>query len=82
AASTAFRSSDSTSGSRWLAPLVVGIVAIGLIIVAIFLFSSSGDSGENPRDNPEQTTTTTTKKSVPSIKVGDNPGSGSTKTSG
>lgn len=82
AASTAFRSSDSASGNRWLAPLVVGIVAIGLIVVAIFLFSSSGGAGDNPGENPQETTTTTTtKKSVPSIKVGDNPG-GSSETSG
>ena len=80
AASTAFRSSDSTSGNRWLAPVIVGVVAIGLIVAAIFLFSSE-DSGGNPGDDPGQTTTTT-EKSVPSIKVGDNPGGGSPATSG
>lgn len=82
AASTAFRSSDSSSGNRWLAPVIVGIVAIGLIVVAIFLFSSGGDD-PGPNNNPGGTdqTTTTTKKTVPSIKVGDDPG-GSTKPSG
>ncbi|TDV40803.1 serine/threonine-protein kinase [Actinophytocola oryzae] len=82
AASTAFRSSDSSSGSRWLAPVIVGVVAIGLIVVAIFLFSSSG--GEQPSDNDpggSSGQTTTTKKSVPSIKVGDDPESGSAETS-
>lgn len=79
AASTAFRSSDSSSGHRWVAPLIVGIIAIGLIVAAIFLFSSSADPGDdNPGGNTDTTTTTTTKKSVPSIKVGDNPGGGST----
>jgi serine/threonine-protein kinase len=81
AAGSAFRSSDSASGNRWLAPLVVGIVAIGLIIVAIFLFSSSEDPGSNDPGGGDQTTTTTTKRSVPSIKVGDDSG-GSPKTSG
>lgn len=82
AASTAFRSSDSSSSSRWLAPVLVGIVAIGLIVVAIFLFSSGGDDpGTNNNPGGTDQTTTTTKKSVPSIKVGDEPG-GSTKTSG
>ncbi len=82
AASTAFRSSDSASGNRWLAPLIVGIVAIGLIVVAIFLFSSSGGSNDNPGGDTREQTTTTTKKTVPSIRVGDNPGGGSSATSG
>lgn len=81
AASTAFRSSDSASANRWLAPVIVGIVAIGLIVVAIFLFSSGGDDpGTNNPGGTDQTTTTTT-KSVPSIKVGDDP-EGSPETSG
>jgi serine/threonine protein kinase len=78
-ASTAFTSSDSAGGTRWLAPVLVGIVAIGLIVAAIFLFSSSEDPSNGP-GGTEQTTTTTTKKTVPSIKVGD--GSGSSDTSG
>jgi serine/threonine protein kinase len=78
-ASTAFTSSDSSGGSRWLAPVLVGIVAIGLIVVAIFLFSSTEDPGTNNPGDTEQTTTTTT-KSVPSIKVGED--SGSSDTSG
>jgi serine/threonine protein kinase len=81
AASTAFRSSDSSSGNRWLAPLIVGVVAIGLIVVAIFLFSSSEEPpADNKPGGTEQTTTTTT-RSIPSIKVGED-GSGSPKTSG
>jgi serine/threonine protein kinase len=83
AASTAFTSSDSASGNRWLAPVIVGIVAIGLIIVAIFLFSSSGGeqpSNKNPGGGTEQTSTTT-RPSVPSIKVGGNSGGGSSETS-
>ncbi len=72
AGATAFTSSDSSSGTRWIAPVLVGLVAIGLIVAAIFFFSSPSD--EEPGQNPggtEQTTTTTTRKSVPSIKVGD-----------
>lgn len=68
AASTAFTSSDSSGGNRWLAPVLVGIVAIGLIVAAIFFFNS-GDQPSGPGEQPG--TTTTTKKSVPSIKVGD-----------
>jgi serine/threonine protein kinase len=71
AASTAFRSSDSSSGNRWIAPVIVGVVAIGLIIVAIFLFSSSGEPTDNPGGGGSEQTTTTTKRTVPSIKVGD-----------
>jgi serine/threonine-protein kinase len=66
-ASTAFTSSDSSGGNRWLAPVLVGVVAIGLIVAAI-LFFNSGDQPSGP--GGEQQTTTTT-KSVPSIKVGD-----------
>jgi serine/threonine protein kinase len=76
--STAFTSSDSSGGSRWIAPVLVGIVAIGLIVAAIFLLSSGDDPGT---DNPGGNTTPTTTKSVPSIKVGDGSG-GSTETSG
>ncbi|MFI7676087.1 protein kinase [Actinophytocola sp. NPDC049390] len=66
-ASTAFTSSDSSDGNRWIAPVLVGVVAIGLIVAAIFFFNS-GDQPSGPGGD-EQTTTTT--KSVPSIKVGD-----------
>jgi len=77
AGSTAFTSSDSNSGNRWVAPVIVGIVAIGLIVAAIFLFSSSDEppANNNPGGSDQTTTTTTTKKSLPSIKVGDD-GSG------
>ncbi len=66
-ASTAFTSSDSSGGNRWLAPVLVGVVAIGLIVAAI-LFFNSGDQPSGPGGNEQETTTT---KSVPSIKVGD-----------
>ena len=66
-ASTAFTSSDSSGGTRWIAPVLVGIVAIGLIVAAIFFFNS-GDQPSGPGGQEETTTTT---KSVPSIKVGD-----------
>ncbi|MFC4854313.1 serine/threonine-protein kinase [Actinophytocola glycyrrhizae] len=68
-ASTAFTSSDSSGGNRWLAPVLVGVVAIGLIVAAILFFNNSGEQPSGPGGG-EQTTTTTT-KSVPSIKVGD-----------
>lgn len=80
AASTAFTSSDRPGGPRWVAPVLVGIVAIGLIVAAIIFFSS-GDDPSNGPGGDEQTTTTTTRKSVPSIKVGDDPG-GSSESSG
>ncbi len=70
-ASTAFTSSDRSGGSRWIAPVLVGVVAIGLIVAAILWFSSGGDTPSNEPGGGGTTTTTTTKKSVPSIKVGD-----------
>jgi serine/threonine protein kinase len=70
-ASTAFTSSDSSGGKRWVAPVLVGIVAIGLIVAAIIFFSSGGEEPSKGPGGTEQTTTTTTKRSVPSIKVGD-----------
>jgi serine/threonine-protein kinase len=70
-ASTAFTSSESSGGSRWIAPVLVGLVAIGLIVAAILFFSDSDDPPGNDPGGSEQTTTTTTRKSVPSIKVGD-----------
>jgi hypothetical protein len=74
--SSAFTSSDSSGGSRWIAPVLVGIVAIGLIVAAIVLLSSAEDPGTNPDDGGQTTTTTTT--TLSSIKVGDEP----TETSG
>lgn len=73
--STAFTSSDSGGSSRWLAPVLVGLVAIGLIVAAIIFFSSGGDSdgGGGDQKGPGPTT----ERSVPSIVVGDeDPGSG------
>ncbi|MGB3443547.1 MAG: serine/threonine-protein kinase [Actinophytocola sp.] len=66
AGSTAFTSSDSSSGTRWIAPVLVGLVAIGLIVAAILFFNS----GEQP-SGPGGEQTTTTKTTAPSIKVGD-----------
>jgi serine/threonine protein kinase len=73
--SGAFTSSDSSGGKRWVAPVLVGIVAIGLIVAAIIFFTG-GDEPTNGPGGTEQTTTTTTKKSLPSIKVGDRSNSG------
>jgi serine/threonine protein kinase len=78
-ASTAF-TSDRSGGTRWIAPALLGIVAIGLIVVVVLLFSSSEKpSDDNNPGGTEQTTTTTTTpaRSVPSIKVGDGSGGGS-----
>lgn len=80
-ASTAFTSSESSSGTRWIAPVLVGLVAIGLIVAAIMFFSSSDDpapTNNNPGGNEQ--TTTTTRESVPSIKVGDESAGGSEST--
>lgn len=66
-ASTAFTSSDSSGGNRWLAPVLVGVVAIGLIVAAILFFNSGNEQPSGPGGDQETTTTT---KSVPSIKVG------------
>jgi serine/threonine-protein kinase len=64
-------------GNRWIAPVIVGLVAIGLIVAAILLFSGGGDPGENdnPGNNaPEQSS------SVPKVKVGgDSPASSAKK---
>lgn len=70
--STAFTSSDSGNSSRWLVPVIVGLVAIGLIVLAIVLFTNSGGGGGGGGGGGEQTT----ERTVPSIKVGDDPGSG------
>jgi hypothetical protein len=65
--STAFKAEKS--GTRWVAPVIVGLVAIGLIVAVILLLSSnSGDGGnnnQNPQNNQPQQQT-----SVPEIKVG------------
>ncbi|WP_083661870.1 serine/threonine-protein kinase [Actinophytocola xanthii] len=67
--STAFTSADPGGPARWIAPLLVGLVAIGLIIGAIFLFSSEdGEGGGGDQPQQEQTSSRT---SVPSIRVGD-----------
>jgi serine/threonine protein kinase, bacterial len=62
--------SDESGGNRWVAPVIVGLVAIGLIIAAILFFSSGDDGGSGGGGGGEQQNTTT-KQSVPSIKVGD-----------
>ncbi|OLF09380.1 serine/threonine protein kinase [Actinophytocola xinjiangensis] len=71
--STAFTSSDSGGSSRWLVPVIVGLVAIGLIVLAIVLFSNSNGGGGGGGGGGGETTT---ERTVPSIKVGDDPGSG------
>lgn len=56
-------------GNRWVAPVIVGAVAIGLIVAAILIFSGGGDSGgDTPGNQPQQNT------SVPQVKVGSEPG--------
>ncbi|MGH3761996.1 serine/threonine-protein kinase [Actinophytocola sp.] len=67
-----FTSAEPDSGTRWIAPVIVGLVAIGLIVAAIFFFS--GDEGGGGGGGGGEPTTT---KSVPSIKVGDDDGRGS-----
>lgn len=60
--STAF--TEESGGTRWVAPVLVGIVAIGLIVAAIFFFGSDdpGGGGGGGEETTEQT--------VPSINVG------------
>ncbi|MPZ86172.1 MAG: protein kinase [Actinophytocola sp.] len=67
--STAFTTSETTGGARWVAPVIVGLVAIGLIVAAILVFSGGDEENEDPGGGggTEQTTTRT---SLPSIKVG------------
>jgi serine/threonine protein kinase len=62
-------------GNRWIAPVIVGLVAIGLIITAILLFSSDDSGGDNDPGNtpPEQSS------SVPKVKVGSDSPASSTK---
>ena len=62
-----FTSNDSGGRNRWIAPVVVGIVAIGLIVAAIF-FLTGDDNGGGGGGGSEQTTTT--KHTIPSIHVG------------
>ncbi|GAB3461355.1 serine/threonine-protein kinase [Actinophytocola sediminis] len=70
--STAF-TSDSGGSSRWLVPVIVGLVAIGLIVAAIVFFSSGDDGGGG---GDQRDPGGTTQQTVPSIKVGDDPDSG------
>lgn len=63
--STAFTSSENSSGSRWIAPVLVGLVAIGLIVAAIFLLSGDDNDG-GPGGGGDQTT----EQTVPPIQVG------------
>ncbi|HEV2784282.1 MAG TPA: serine/threonine-protein kinase [Actinophytocola sp.] len=56
--STAFTADKS--GNRWVAPVLVGLVAIGLIVAAILLFTSSGGGSTNEQQDP----------SVPNVQVG------------
>jgi serine/threonine-protein kinase len=58
-------------GNRWVAPVLVGLVAIGLIIAAILLFSSGGDPGDN---NPGNNAPPQQNSSVPKVKVGSDQG--------
>ncbi|MGQ0837053.1 serine/threonine-protein kinase [Actinokineospora sp.] len=60
AGSTAFGA--DRNGARWLAPVLVGLVAIGLIVAAIVLFSSASDDGGGGGTSPTPT--------APSIQVG------------
>jgi serine/threonine protein kinase len=65
-------------GNRWIAPIIVGLVAIGLIIAAILVFSSGGSGGDDDPGNtpPGQSS------SVPKVKVGsDGPASSAKKKS-
>jgi serine/threonine protein kinase len=73
-----FTSNDSGGGNRWVAPVIVGLVAIGLIVAAIFFFTGDDDNGGGG-GGPQ---TTTTKHSVPSIKVGDSQGAGQSESNG
>jgi serine/threonine protein kinase len=52
--STAFTKRER-EGSRWLVPVLVGLLAIGVIVAAIILFTSGSSSGgdqQQPGDNP------------------------------
>jgi serine/threonine protein kinase len=71
-ATNTFTNEDS-EGVRWVAPVIVGLVAIGLIVAAILFFSA--DDGGGGGGGGEETST---KRSVPSIQVGggDGPDSG------
>ena len=42
------------SGNRWLVPVIVGLVAIGVIVAVILLLSNgnSGGGGENQQPGP------------------------------
>jgi serine/threonine-protein kinase len=76
-ASTAFTSSEGGSGTRWIAPVLVGLVAIGLIIAAIFLLSGDDSDGDPGGGGTEQTT----ERTVPPIQVGPGDDSNSPDTS-
>jgi serine/threonine-protein kinase len=70
--SMAFTSTEK-SGNRWLVPVLVGLVAIGVIVAVILLLSngSSGDGGNNQQ--PQQTTTSQRQVNVGGQTGGDTP---------
>jgi serine/threonine protein kinase, bacterial len=64
AGSTAFSTSGESGGNRWVAPVIVGVVAIGLIVGAILWFGSGDDDPGGGNQTPTSST------SVPQIPVG------------
>jgi len=70
--SAAFTSEKS--GNRWIVPVLVGVVAIG-IIVAVILLLSNGNSGGGDNQQPQQPT------SQPQVNVGGQTGGDAPKNS-
>ena len=44
------------TGNRWLIPVLVGLVAIGVIVAVILLLSNKNDGGGGSNQQPQQTT--------------------------
>jgi len=74
--SMAFTSSEK-SGNRWLLPVLVGLVAIGVIVAVILLLSNKSDGGGN--NQPQQQTTSQPGVNVGGETTGDTPKSSGNK---
>jgi serine/threonine-protein kinase len=55
AGSSAAFTAEKSGGNRWLVPVVVGLVAIGIIVAVIMLLSGGNNDGGN-NQQPQQTT--------------------------
>lgn len=63
--SAAFTREEKSRSTRWLVPVLVGLVAIGIIVAVILLFSNNDSGGGTNQQSPQDQTT-----SQPGVNVG------------